>query len=130
MLLVGELLRVQRLEAAHVVARDLEALADPQAELVLDHQQVPDHALLDRAVALRERVDEVEDEVVLLPVLGELVALARLFVVVRARDARPNQAALEHRSLLVALRSLRLAQPAGDGGLVVDVRVLTRSSTR
>ena len=69
MLLVGELLRVQRLEAAHVVDRDLEALADPQAELVLDHQQVPDHPLLDRPVALRKRVDEVEEEVVLLSLI-------------------------------------------------------------
>ena len=67
---------------ADVVGGDADALADALAELVLGHEQVPDHPLLDRPVALDERVDEVGDEVVALPRLGEQVALAGLLVVV------------------------------------------------
>jgi hypothetical protein len=77
---------------------------------------MPNHALLDRAVALRQRIDQVRDEVVLLPRLGELVALARLLVVVGAGQALPGQAALDGRALLVVGRVLRLTQtPVIDG---------------
>ena len=50
-------------------------------------------------------VDEVADEVVLLPLLGELVALAGLAVVVRARDPRARQAPADLRALLVRARA-------------------------
>src|SRR3954447_11003716 len=94
-----------------------------QAELVLDHEQMPDHALLDGPVALREAVDQVRDELVALPLLRVEVALAGLLVVVGARDSRPGDAAADLRALLV-MRGLRsLAEAAEDGRLVVDARV-------
>src|SRR5919112_1473989 len=55
LLLLGERLRLQRGEVADVVRRDAQALTDPLAELVLAHEEVPDHALLDLAVALLQR---------------------------------------------------------------------------
>src|SRR5690606_2011216 len=78
LLLLAERLALQRGQVADVVGGDAEALADPLTELVLAHEEVPDHALLDLPRALLQRGDEVEDEVVLLPLLAEQVALPGL----------------------------------------------------
>ncbi len=76
-------------------------------------------------------VGQVGDEVVALPLLREQVALAGLLVVVRPRDPRagergPRRPGPARRA--PALR--RLAQPARDRRLVVDVRVLRRRRRR
>lgn len=60
-LLRGEGLAEERREAADIVWGDAEPVADAAAVLVLGHEQVPDHAFLDGAVALAERGDEVGD---------------------------------------------------------------------
>jgi hypothetical protein len=54
----------------------------------------------------------VRHEVVALPRLGQQVALARLPVAVRARDAPAGQPALDGRALLDLGRGGGLAQPA------------------
>jgi hypothetical protein len=117
-------LRRDRLERAEVVGGDVEGVADALPELVVAQEQVPDHALLDRPVALAQQRAEVADEIVLLPLLGELVALAGLAVVVRARDARAGDAPADLGADLGVRRLRRLGEPAGDRGLVVDARVL------
>src|SRR5690606_21202131 len=89
-----------RRQVADVICCDADAVADALAELVLDHEKVPDHALLHRAFTLLQRRDEVVDQVVLLPLLGEDVALAGLDVVVRAWEWRPRQAAGDDRAVL------------------------------
>ena len=103
-LVLGEGLRLQRRQVADVVGGDAEAVADALAELVLDHEEVPDHPLLDVAVALREGVDEVGDQVVLLPLLRQQVALAGLLVVVGPRDPLAGEPAGDLRALLVVRR--------------------------
>src|SRR5215207_4107619 len=123
-LLVVERLGGERLQVPDLVEPDADALADAGTELVVDHVQVPQHPLLDRAVALGEAVAEVRDQVVLLPLLGEVVALAGLLVVIGAREPGPGQAALDVRPLLDMPRLGRLLESAGDRRLVVDGRVV------
>ena len=78
--------RSQRLQAPDVVRPEAQPVTDPLAQLVLGHEQVPEHPLLDGAVALGEPVDEVGDELVALPGFAEQVALPSLGVVVGPRD--------------------------------------------
>src|SRR4051794_21396031 len=120
---LGHRLAGQRLETSYVVGADAETLADALAELVLAHEQVPDHPLLDGSVALAQRADQVGHQVVLLPLLGEQVALTGLRVVVGPRDPLAGHPAHDLRALLVVARVLRLAQAAGDRRLVVHVWV-------
>jgi len=79
-LLVVECLLRQRFEVLHVLDGDAETLADALPELVLAHEEVPDHALLDLLGGLGDVGDEVLDEVVALPVLHQPEPLARLRV--------------------------------------------------
>src|SRR5699024_9606478 len=99
---------------------DAQAVADPSAVLVVGHVEVPDHALLDRTVALGELVDQVRDQLVALPVLLQVVALPGLLVVVGALDRRTGQPPGDLRTdgRVVAGVPLRLPQTAGDARLV------------
>ena len=104
--------RLQRLQAPDVVRADADAVADALTQLVLGHEQVPEHPLLDRAVALGEAADQVGHQLVLLPLLRQQVALAGLRVVVGARDPLAGEPAGDLRALLVVRRVLRLTQAA------------------
>src|SRR5699024_5310214 len=112
-LLLRQALVRQRLEVTDVVGGDAQSLAHAAAELVMAHEEVPDHALLDAAGGLADVADEVLDEVVLLPLLHELEPLARLLVVVRALQLGAREPAAQlGTDLLLPGMDGRLAQPA------------------
>src|ERR1035441_11051816 len=96
MILSGELLLGQRLELADGVDRHLDGVGDAAAEVVVDEQQVPGHALLDEPFALAESAGEVEDQVVALPLLHGLPAVRGLLVVVATRDEGASQTTADH----------------------------------
>src|SRR5690606_10845865 len=122
---VGQHLPGQWLQAAHVSGGHPQALGDTLAIGVVDQEEVPQHALLDVALALGQEGSHVVDQVLAFPLDHGHEAGTRLLVVVAPFDDAPGEPAADLRCV-VRTRVGGLVQAAVDGGLVVHVRVLAR----
>src|SRR5699024_10672754 len=124
--LVGQVLVRQRFQVRQIGGADPQTLAHTQPQVVLDHETVPDHTLLDRSIALGELLDEVAGESVTLPRLHKHVALAGLLVVVRALNAFTGEPTTDLGPLIVAGGILTFLEPVGERRFVIDVWALAR----
>jgi hypothetical protein len=120
---IGQALTRQRIEPPHMVRRNPNPFSDSISILIVHEQQVPDHALLDISLALRQESGECLHKLVPLPVHHRLVTICSLLIVVLTLDRSAREASVILRVLLNMPRIRRLAEPAVHARLVVNMRV-------